>query len=403
VKLTDAAIAKVRRNAEGKADYIEWDDGQPGFGLRIRAGKSTWVCQFKVGGKSRRLTLGTTAELTPEQARYGWETASGDRRAGAIEILLDAKHGFDAAAARTQRKRDAARTFGAVVEKYLEDKRQRVRPKTFRLITYHLATHWRPLHGTPIASITRETVASHASTLAANNGNVTANRSRASLSAFFEWCVGEGIVGLNPVLGTNSKMENPPRERVLSDDEVVKVWAALPSSAYGNIVRMILLTGCRRDEIGSLKWGEVDLDARMLTIPKERTKNHAAHTVPLSDTALSILGSVERCGEFVFGAAGESGFGAWSKSKAKLDEAVPLDHWTLHDLRRTTRTGLGKLGTPPHVAEAVLNHLPPQLVRTYDRNTYLPEKRAALDAWASHIRVLLARADGANVLDMRRA
>jgi hypothetical protein len=107
--------------------------------------------------------------------------------------------------------------------------------------------------------------------------------------------------------------------------------------------------------------------------------------------------------DLVFG-VGKGGYSGWSKSKAELDKAAKLkEPWTLHDLRRTVRTGLGKLGVQPHVAEAVLNHLPPKLIRTYDRNTYEAEKRDALDKWASHVKVAIAQATGANVTAIKAA
>ena len=189
----------------------------------------------------------------------------------------------------------------------------------------------------------------------------------------FRWAIGEGLCENNPVTGTNRQEENGHRERSLSDSEVAKVWLAAPGNDYGNIIKLLLLTGCRRDEIGSLRWSEIDLAAQTITIAKERTKNGMEHIVPLPDAALSILQGIMRRGErdFVFGIARDGGFSGWSKSKIALDKAVALkEEWRLHDLRRTVRTGLGKLGVQPHVAEAVLNHLPPKLIRTYDRNKY---------------------------------
>jgi integrase len=189
--------------------------------------------------------------------------------------------------------------------------------------------------------------------------------------------------------------ENGHRERSLSDDEIAKVWLAVPENDYGNIVRLLMLTGCRREEIGSLRWSEINLAARTITIAKERTKNGMEHVVPLPDAALSILQGIMRRGErdFVFGIVRDGGFSGWSKSKIALDKAVALkEEWRLHDLRRTVRTGLGKLGVQPHVAEAVLSHLPPKLIRTYDRNTYGAEKKAALDLWAPHLTVAVAQA-----------
>jgi integrase len=197
-------------------------------------------------------------------------------------------------------------------------------------------------------------------------------------------------------------MRSESRERSLSDSEVAKVWLTAPNNDYGNIVRLLILTGCRREEIGNMAWSELDLDSRILTIPKERTKNGMEHIVPLADAAISILQGIRRRGDrdYVFGIA-RGGFSGWSAAKCRLDEAVGFNDWHLHDLRRTVRTGLGKLGVQPHVAEAVLNHLPPKLIRTYDRNTYAAEKRDALDKWATHLKTMVAQATGANVTPIK--
>ena len=154
-----------------------------------------------------------------------------------------------------------------------------------------------------------------------------------------------------------------------------------------------------------MTWSELDLDARMLTIPKERTKNGMEHMVPLADSAISILQDIKRRAnrDYVFGIArARGGFSGWSAGKRLLDKAVGFEDWRLHDLRRTVRTGLGKLGVQPHVAEAVLNHLPPKLIRTYDRNTYATEKKAALDQWATHLKTVVAQTTGANVTALRK-
>jgi integrase len=209
----------------------------------------------------------------------------------------------------------------------------------------------------------------------------------------------------NPVAGTNKQVEAGPRERSLSDREAAAVWLAAPDNDFGRIVRLILLTGCRRTELGDLKWSEIDTETRTITLPGERTKNGQEHVVPLSAPAIAIIEQIPRQAkrDFVFG-AGRGGYQGWSKSKAEIDKAAKLkDDWTLHDLRRTVRTGLGKLGVQPHVAEAALNHLPPKLIRTYDRNTYAAEKKAALDLWATHLKVAIAQATGGNVTAIRKA
>jgi integrase len=224
------------------------------------------------------------------------------------------------------------------------------------------------------------------------------------LSALYAWTIGEGRAEVNPVTGTNKSSDNQPRDRVLSDDELAQLWNALPNNDYGAIVRLLILTGCRREEVGALAWSEVNLEAKTITIPGSRTKNHNQHVVPLSDLALDVLTAHHHIigRDLVFGRS-DGGYRGFTFSKKLLDEALKLEPWVIHDIRRTVRTGLGKLGVAPHVAEAVLNHLPAKLVRTYDRHTYAAEKRAALDAWASHIKLILAQAEGANVVAMARA
>src|SRR5262249_19280198 len=155
----------------------------------------------------------------------------------------------------------------------------------------------------------------------------------------------------------------PPRDRVLSDDEIRNVWNACGDDAAGRIVKLLLLTGCRRDEIGALKWSEIE--AGVLMIPGTRTKNGRALALPLPAPAIESLAAVTKQtgGEFVFGRGGNTPFSGWSAAKLQLDARIAittgkaLPHWTLHDLRRSMRTGLGKLGVPPHVAELAINHV----------------------------------------------
>jgi integrase len=178
---------------------------------------------------------------------------------------------------------------------------------------------------------------------------VAANRARASLSAMFVWAIGEGLWDRdNPVAGTSKQKESGPRERSLSDAETAKVWLAAPNNDYGRLVRLILLSGCRRTELGDLQWSEVDLKERTITLPRERTKNGQQHVVPLSNAAIEILETISRRDgrEYVFG-IGRGGFSGWSKSKRELDKAASFkEAWTLHDLRRTVRHRLGQAWRP---------------------------------------------------------
>jgi integrase len=382
---------------KSKAEHIVFDETMPGFGLRIRVGDKkqhrTFIAQYKIGSKHRRITLGNVAKVTLEDAKQR-----------AKIIFGKVADGKDPANEKAEARQVASHTLAAKIADYLEAKAASMKPRSYDETKRHLESHWRPLHGLALASIGRANVAAQVSTIAKESGPVAANRSRASLSAFFRWAIGEGLSDHNPVTGTNKQEEAGPRERSLSDPEAATVWLAAPENDYGRIVRLILLTGCRRDEIGSLQWSETDLKEKTITLPGERTKNKKPHVVPLSDSAVAILKQITQRAtrDFVFG-VGKGGFSGWSKSKREIDKTAKLKKpWTLHDLRRTVRTGLGKLGVQPHVAEAVLNHLPPKLIRTYDRNTYAAEKRDALDKWAKHLKTVVAQATGTNVTPLRK-
>jgi integrase len=312
--------------------------------------------------------------------------------------------GEDPAEEKNASRAKASLTLDGLIAAYLAAKENKFRPRSYQGTAYHLNTLWRPLHKLTVAVINRTTVAAQVRIIAKESGPVAANRARASLSAMFRWAIGEGLCKENPVVGTNKQEENGPRERALSDSELAAVWQATPNNDYGHIVRLIILTGCRRNEIGGMCWSEVDLDGRTITLPPERTKNGQAHVVPLCDTAIEILKIIPRREgrDYVFG-IGEGGYSGWSRPKAALDKKANLKTpWTLHDLRRTVRTGFGTLGVLPHVAEAVVNHLPLKLIRTYDRNNYATEKKAALDLWANHLAIFVAQATGANVRRLSR-
>jgi integrase len=381
---------------------IVWDKKLPGFGLRTRNGKRTWVFQYKLGNQNRRIKLGGP-ELSRDDARRLAEAEKGK--------LAKAKlgHGLDPAAEREIRKAEAkpraksAKALASIIPIYLEARRGGVKPNTYVAQERYLNNHWEALHGLPLDGITRADVATSLAAIAKANGPVAANRARSVLSKFYAWAIGEGLCDANPVMGTNKRDENDPRERSLSSVEAARVWLAAPDNDYGRILKLILLTGCRRTEIGDLKWSELDRDARTIRLPRERTKNHQEHFVPLSDAAMSILATIGHGDrDYLFGRRRTGGFCGWSKSKAELDEIVKLkEPWTVHDLRRTVRTGLGDLGVQPHIAEATLNHLPPKLIRTYDRNKYESEKRAALDQWATHLKTVVAQVTGTNVTALR--
>src|SRR5215472_11663573 len=297
MKFTQASIDRFKLEA-GKSEHIEFDEAMPGFGLRIRVGDKgqhrTFIAQYKIGEKHRRITLGDVRKVTLENARKE-----------AKRIFGSVAHGRDPANEKAERRSAASYTLDATIARYLEAKATELKPRSLEEVERHLKKDWQPLHNLAIASIGRANVAATLSAIA-KRSNITANRSRAALSAMFRWAIGEGLCENNPVSGTNRQDENGHRERSLTESEVANVWLAAPENDYGNIVKLLLLTGCRRDEIGGLRWSEIDLEVRTITIAKERTKNGMEHSVPLPDAALSILQGIMRRGDrdFVFGTRG---------------------------------------------------------------------------------------------------
>jgi integrase len=186
------------------------------------------------------------------------------------------------------------------------------------------------------------------------------------------------------------------RKRVLTDEEVRRVWASAENTPYpyGPLVRMLMLTGQRRDEIAGARWSEVDLERAVLEIPAERMKADAGHVVPLTPQAIEILKTLTKfaAGGFLFsGQTGTKPFSGFSKSKQRLDRACPgIAPFTLHDLRRTVRTRLAELGVTPFVVELVIGHTQKGVHAVYDLYRYTDEKRAALLKWEARLLSIVA-------------
>jgi integrase len=206
------------------------------------------------------------------------------------------------------------------------------------------------------------------------------------------WAMRQGYdVAANPVMGTNKPVLRS-RDRVLSNEELAAIWRACPQDDYGRIVRLLMLTAQRRDEIARLRWSEIDLDRAMLVLPPERTKNHREHIIPLVPMALALLPDQRLSREWVFGEG--VGFSGWARSKRRLDAGLSIADWRVHDLRRSFATGCAEqLGVLPHVIEAVLNHVSGHksgVAGIYNRARYLEEMRVALERWAAHIAAITA-------------
>ena len=371
---------------------------------QIENGVLSWVLQYRMDGKDWRIKIGD-ASMSADEARRQVSILKGQ-----VQSARNG-NGIHPGKVRDQQKLVVAQpdplTFGAHVQAYLDARKSTVRDSTFEEIKRYLTDGFKVLHPYDLASIERRHIAVELNAIAKASGAAFCNRARSSISRFYKWAIGEGLCESNPVRDTNKREdENKSRDRVLSDSEIAAVWLNAPVSDYGNIVRLILLTGCRREEIGGLKWSEIDLEARTITLPSDRTKNGLDFVIPLSDTALAILNSIERRGDHVFGRRA-NGFSGWSKSKRELDDVVKIEPWTVHDLRRTVATKLTEspVSIQPHIVEAVLNHISGArdgVAGIYNRAQYQPEKKDALDRWAQHLKKVIAQATGANVTALRK-
>lgn len=392
IRFTDAYVRKLAL-PPGKSDHIAWDPDLPGFGVRLRSGKASYVVQYRVGIEQRRKSLGDVRKVGVDDAR-----GIARKRFAQVELGVDP----DAEEAKRKSEQEAdGRTFEKVAELYLAAQKARLDEGTLRKNTYiaeerYLRRHCEPLRQKPVSKVEFEDIASLIRKLVKDHGATSAARARGALSAFFAWCMRQGLgVKANPTIGTDNPVYGKaPRDRVLTDDEIRVIWKHCLEDDFGKIVRLLLLTACRRDEIGCLRWPELDISAGKLTLPKERTKSKRPHELTLPTTALNILKTVKRRNsrDTLFG-GGASGFCAWSHGAMALNTRIVLAEgkavapWRLHDLRRTVRTRLGKLGVLPHVAELVLNHSGHKsgIGGVYDHHDYQPEIAEALRKWEAHL------------------
>jgi integrase len=378
MRLTDAAAAKLAVPPD-KSEVFLWESGGvPGFGVRLRAGgRANWVFQYRIARSTRRISIGLVTAIK-----------ASDARATASRLYAQIKLGGDPSATKKAARAAHAETLEAAIDIYLARQRQRLRERSLAETVRHLNVHARPLHALPLVKIDRRAIAALVAKLGASSGPVAANGVLKDLAALFAWAMREGLADMNPAAGAN-RFPQIARSRVLSDDELRAIWQATGNGGrHATIVRLLALTGCRREEIGGLSWSEIDLDKAVISLPSERTKNAMPFDVPLSPAAVDILRAWPR---------GEDGavfakYATWSTDKTLLDQRSGVTGWVLHDIRRSVATGMADIGVQPHVIEAVLNHQSGAkrgVAGIYNRSTYANEKRQAVDRWADHLLALV--------------
>jgi integrase len=345
-------------------------------------GRKVFIALYRTGGagsKLRKYTIGPYGRVTLHQAR------------GAAQKVFAARlEGRDPAAEKRESKR---RVVADRVEDLLESfiaqrlSQNRSGGEIARLLRREVGQAWT---GKSIHAIGKRDVVEVVSAIEQRGAPVAANKTLKSIKTFLRWCVGRAVLDQSPAEGVPLPSKEVARDRVLDDHELARVILAARQigGPYGGIVELLALTGQRREEVARLTWEELDLEQRVWTIPKSRTKNTKAHVVHLSDQALAVLKRVARQGPLVFSRLGTKPFQEFSRAKRLLDGLSGVAGWRLHDLRRTCVSGMARFGIAPHVADKILNHQGGTIsgvAAVYQRHEFLPERRKALDIWGAHV------------------
>lgn len=376
----------VARIEAAQPDHERYEISDGGSALRLivfPTGSKSWALRFRVRGRLRKLTLGRYPEMTLKDARLA-----------AGEALAMAAKGGDPAEAKQQAKAEERDTVARLVPLHIEQW-QKPRNRTWQEVDRSLHRVLVPAFGAwNVRDIKRRDLIR---ALGGCNRRVLANVKR-----FFSWCVEQDLIEASPAAAIRPADPLVARDRVLADDEVRAFLKSLPElgEPWAAILELLLLTGQRRSEVSEAVWSEIDLAERGWNIPKERAKNGRAHFVPLSVRAHAIIDTLPSRKEkgFLFPAdrGGTGTASGFTRVKRRLDKLMlghlrkddpdaELTPWRIHDLRRTAATGMARLGHPPHVVEAVLNHASGRIsgvAAIYNRFNYADEKRTALQDWA---------------------
>jgi integrase len=400
MKLTAQAVARLRHGGPLPFRDVK-DDGATGLYLRIlKSGERRWILRYKIGGRVRVATFGDAGEMTLAEARS---------KAHAWRLII--REGRDPAGEERRKRAEERRlpTVAAFAGEYIE-RHAKLHKRSWREDERLLRRDILPTLGDlRIDAVTRRDLVVTLDAIRDRGATVLANRALALTRRLFRVAIERGVISTSPVVGLATSRE-PSRERVLTDDEIRRLWAfTAPGSRHIGpstrlALRLLMLTGARASEACGAHASEINVEAREWTIPAARVKNAREHCIPLSDAAMAVVSEAAALSEGdwllpspYYGKGHVTIGGALRAIQRILGADV-----TVHDLRRTTATGLQKLGIKLEVTEAVLNHVSGSragVVGVYQRHDWALEKRAALDAWSSLIERLVAGgAAGGNVV-----
>lgn len=391
VRITKQSVDAL---AEIHKDTFLWDDQLRGFGLRATPnGARSYVFQLRMGGReapSRRYTIGRHGSpWTPQTAR---------KEAERIAMMVQQK--IDPVQADFERRRQAVDlAFDAYVETFV-DLYLKKRWKQWSLGAGVLRREAvSVLRKRPLPQIKRSDLSNIWDRL--QDRPSVARLTHATLRKLFRWAVSRGDLDRSPLEGVEPPPAVPSRDRVLSKEELSAIWfgSEVIGGPFEGLIKLLVLTGQRRDEVASVSWSEFNRAERVWLLPATRAKNQMPHLVPLAPLVVAVLDDVAGGDQWpenglVFSTTGNTPVSGFSKIKRRLDQHVaaalgsPAQNWRLHDVRRTVATGLQRLGVRFEVTEAILNHKSGSrsgIAGVYQRYDWAEEKRVALENWSKHV------------------
>ena len=469
-RLTEAAVKRFPAAPAGqridKPDLLA-----PGLFLRMNdKGRKTWMVHFRVDSKQGKLVLGTWSTMTVDEAREKARWAREQAEAGVHPRI--AREIEEAA-----RRRASGEQFAAVADQYIEAakdgqllgaRRQAVTLETAKGRESRLRRLILPvLKNRPLNDLTAIEISELLSRIETTGGPV--DRCLQDIRLVFRFATKRGLFqGVPPTFGLGNRQAPQKKSRALGDDELRALWNAADEYGYpfGPAIKLLMLTGHRRDEIGDMKWSDFDVERSLLVIPTSRNKNRKGdHEVPLSEAAISILNDVrETCkvlrleSDFVFTNTGKTPISGWSKAGPRIDryirvhlsglsdeekealffkgrtsaemrrrkkavaqklEAADFAHWRFHDLRHTliTRMRSGEeneegettFAIPLDVVQQVVNHeITAGVTTVYDHGDmerrYRLRKREALEWWGRKLMAIVGQDQNSeNVITLHKA
>jgi integrase len=394
-RLTDLAIKNLRAGPARQ----EISDGKNGLFVVVHpGGRKSFVVRYRFNGRTRKLTLPRGITLAAA-------------RKAAADAIHEVEQNRDPSATKRQAKEaqrvSAANTFRAIAEQYLEREAKKKEGERLRSLEWRRALLERLVYPTlgdqPISAIKRKAIIELLDAIEdgklvnakgpIKGGATMAHSTLAIVRQIMRWYAvrdEDYVVPIVPGMA-RIKPDERARSRVLSDDELraVSTTAEQRSDPFAAMVRFMLLTACRRSEAAALTWSEIVEDeiGPCWLLPATRNKVKVDLVRPLSEAALEVINAqpkVEGC-PFVF-TYGRKAMAAFSQCKDEFDQACGVTGWTLHDLRRTARTLMSRAGVNSDHAEQCLGHLLSGVRKTYNRDDFKLQKKAAFEALAMQIK-----------------